>query len=176
MPKIQFTTTDGATGEYELNQERMSVGRADDNHIVIPDGSVSSHHGEFSFDGASWLFTDTGSTNGTKVGGERVDTVQLQSSPFFVLGSVECAYIADEAAHSQSAASNSQWEEEAPATYSTPVAAGGYGSRPLDRSARVGFGPHKKEKDGSRSALMFLGVLGCLACLAAIFVSMKMGA
>ncbi len=173
MPKIQFTTTDGATGEYELNQERMSVGRADDNQIVIPDGSVSSHHGEFSFDGASWLFTDTGSTNGTKVGGERVDAVQLQSTPSFVLGSVECAYIADEAAPAES---GGQWEEEAPASYSAPVAAGGYGSRQIDRSARVGFGPHKKEKDGARSALMFLGVLGCLACLAAIFVSMKMGA
>jgi predicted component of type VI protein secretion system len=174
MPKIQFTTTDGTTGEYELNQERMSVGRADDNQIVIPDGSVSSHHGEFTFDGASWAFTDTGSTNGTKVGGERVESIPLQASTAFVMGSVECAFICDDAGATKAQAS---WEaEESPPSPAVSFSVSSSGNRSINRPARVGFGPHKKEKDGGRSMLMLLGVVGCLACLAAIFLSMKMGA
>jgi pSer/pThr/pTyr-binding forkhead associated (FHA) protein len=177
MPKIQFTTTDGTTGEYELNQERMSVGRADDNHIVIPDGSVSSHHGEFTFDGSSWAFTDTGSTNGTKIGGERVESIPLYSNTGFVMGSVECAFISDEAASSGASESQASWEaEESPPSRAASFSASSSGSRAINRSARVGFGPHKKAKDASRTMLMLLGVVGCLACLAAIFISMKMGA
>ena len=65
MAKIQFTTPEGQSGEVELSAERLTLGRADDNSIVIAHESVSSHHGEFVFDGASWVFNDLGSTNGT---------------------------------------------------------------------------------------------------------------
>ena len=172
MPKIQYTTTDGTTGEVELDQERMSIGRSDDNNIVIPDGSVSSHHAEVSFDGSSWLLTDTGSTNGTKVGGERVDAVHLDASPSFVLGSVDCVFIGD-GGGSQTA---SPVTAARSSSRSSTASSGGYASQPYDRSRRTGFGPHKKEKDSSRAMLMLLGVLGLAACGAAVFMSMKMGA
>lgn len=172
MPKIQFTTTDGATGEVELDQERMSVGRADDNNIVIPDGSVSSHHAEIAFDGSSWVLTDTGSTNGTKVGGQRVDTVNLDSAGSFVLGSVECVFIGEGGA-SQTASPVTTARSSA---RSSSTSTSGYSSQPYDRSLRTGFGPHKKEKDSSRALLILFGVLGLAACGAAIFMSLKMGA
>ena len=171
MPKIQYTTTDGATGEVELDRERMSVGRADDNHIVIPDGSVSSHHAEIAFDGTSWVLTDTGSTNGTKAGGQRVDTVNLDVSPSFALGSVECVFIGD----GGSSRTASAVTEARSSSRSSSTATGGYASQTYDRSRRTGFGPHKKEKDSSRAMVMLLGVVGLLACGAAVFMSMKMG-
>ena len=171
MPKIQYTTTDGATGEVELDQERMSVGRADDNNIVIPDGSVSSRHAEITFDGKSWLLTDVGSTNGTKVGDERVDTVNLDTVGAFVLGSVECVFIGEGGSRTASAVTAARASSRSSSTSS-----GGYSSQPYDRSRRTGFGPHKKEKDSSSAMLMLFGVLGLLACGAAVFMSMKMGA
>ena len=173
MPRIQFTTTDGATGEVELDQERLSVGRADDNHIVIPDGSVSSHHAEIAFDGSSWVLTDTGSTNGTKVGGQKVETVNLDATGAFTLGSVECVFIGDGGAASTSSSAPAA---AAPAmSRSATLSTGGYGSASYDRSLRTGFGPHKKEKDGARSALMAFGFVALLACAAAVVMATKMG-
>ena len=172
MPKIQYTTTDGATGEIELDQERMSVGRADDNNIVIPDGSVSSRHAEIAFDGSSWVLTDTGSTNGTKVGGQRVETINLDATGAFVLGSVECVFIGDGGSNQTAPAVTAARSS----SRSSPSSTGGYSSQPYDRSQRVGFGPPKKEKDSSGAMLMLLGVVGLAACGAAVFMSLKMGA
>jgi pSer/pThr/pTyr-binding forkhead associated (FHA) protein len=171
MPKIQYTTTDGATGEVELDQERMSVGRGDDNNIVIPDGSVSSRHAEITFDGKSWTLTDVGSTNGTKVGGERVDTVNLDAVGAFTLGSVECVFIGEGGSRTASAVTAARASSRSSNTSSS-----GYSSQPYDRSRRTGFGPHKKEKDSSRGMLMVFGVVGLLACVAAVLISTKMGA
>lgn len=170
MPRIQFTTTDGTTGDIELTQERVRIGRSDDNDIVVPDGSVSSHHAEASFDGASWILTDTGSTNGTKVGGARVEAVQLVAGGAFTLGSVECVFIGDEG---EAAAAAASYASSSPAA---SYSASGYSAQPCDRSRRTGFGPKVKEKNPGAAPLMALGVLALLACIAAAFLFTKMGA
>lgn len=175
MPRIQYTTTDGATGEIELSGERLTVGRADDNNIVIPDGSVSSHHGEIVFDGATWTFTDLGSTNGTKVGDSRVDTVNLAVTSAFSLGSVDCVFIGDGGEQPAAPAAPAR-EAEAPVPErSATMTSAAYGTQPYDRSLRTGFGPHKKERDAKRALLMTLGFVSLLACGAAVAVFMKMG-
>ncbi|MBX7212075.1 MAG: FHA domain-containing protein [Verrucomicrobiaceae bacterium] len=176
MPKIQYTTPDGTTGEVELDQERMTVGRADDNNIVIPDGSVSSRHAEITFDGSAWTLTDTGSTNGTKVGGERVETVNLDSTGAFTLGSVECVFLGDGGGSAGRGASAVAAARSSSRSSTASSSGGSYSSQPYDRSRRTGFGPHKKEKDSSRAMLILLGVLGLAACGAAAFMAMKMGA
>ena len=97
MARIHYTTPTGSTGEVELTAEQMTVGRADDNAIVIQDDSVSSHHGELIFDGADWTFRDLGSTNGTKIQGQLVSELSLSQSPSFTLGSVDCVFVGDDA-------------------------------------------------------------------------------
>lgn len=160
MPRIQYTTPGGATGALELTAERLTLGRADDNQLVISDDSVSSHHGEVTFDGAAWFITDLGSTNGTKVGGERVESIELAHGGSFTIGHVECVFLGDEEAAPADAGRGAA---------SRTVSSGDYGSRPYDRGLRSGFGPRAKEKNGGAGALMFLGVLGLLACGAAIY-------
>lgn len=153
MPSIQFTTPSGSSGLLEISAERMSLGRADDNQLVLADDSVSSHHGEISFDGASWIFTDLGSTNGTKINGERVEALQLADGGSFTLGDVECVFIDQEEASA------------APApTTSRTVSSGSYASRPYDRSLRTGFGPKKTVKASGSGGMIALGLLGLLAC------------
>lgn len=164
MPRIQFTTPEGASGALELDAERMSVGRADDNQLIIADDSVSSHHGEFAFDGSSWTLTDLGSTNGTKVGGSRVEHVNLASGGAFQLGNVNCVFHGDGEA-----------EEEA---YSAPTstASSGYGSAPYNGRLRTGFGPKVKQKNPGGALTTLLGVAGLLACGAAVYFAQLMGA
>ena len=56
----------GMTGRtFELNIERTTVGRVEDNTFQIADGSVSSHHAEIILRGSDILIRDLGSTNGT---------------------------------------------------------------------------------------------------------------
>ncbi len=166
MPRIQFTTPEGASGVLELDTERMTVGRADDNMLVINDESVSSHHAEFSFDGASWTLTDLGSTNGTKADGARVEAVGLGSGSVFQLGNVDCVFIGDGEEEQMSAPTM---------TVSTP-AAGGYGAQPYDRSFRRGFGPKAKEKSSGGGLHILLGVVALAACGVAVYFAKQMGA
>jgi pSer/pThr/pTyr-binding forkhead associated (FHA) protein len=166
MPRIQFTTPEGASGALELDAERMSVGRSDDNQLIIPDDSVSSHHGEFAFDGSSWTLTDLGSTNGTKVGGSRVELVNLASGAAFQLGNVNCVFLGD-----------SQEEDAYSAqTATTSSSSSGYGSAPYNGRLRTGFGPKEKKKNPGGALLTLLGVVGMLACGAAVYFAMQMGA
>jgi uncharacterized SAM-binding protein YcdF (DUF218 family) len=44
-----------------------TLGRAPDNTIVLPDGSVSAHHAAVRQDRGQWWVEDLGSTNGTAV-------------------------------------------------------------------------------------------------------------
>ncbi len=167
MPRIQFTTPEGASGTLELDAERMSVGRADDNQLIIAEDSVSSHHGEFAFDGSSWTLTDLGSTNGTKIGGSRVEHVSLTPGGAFQLGNVNCVFVGDAEA-----------EEDA---YSAPTItvsspSSGYGSHPYNGRLRKGFGPKVKQKNPGAALLMLLGVAGLLACGAAVYFANQMGA
>ncbi len=169
MARIHYTTPEGATGEVELTAESMTVGRADDNAIVISDNSVSSHHGELVFDGVDWVFNDLGSTNGTKIQGQLVTQVSLSQNPSFTLGSVDCVFIPDAS------------EEETAAAYAAgagPAAARaveGYGALPYDGSLRVGFGPKVKQKNGGGGGLLAFGVLGLIACGVAVFLFSSMG-
>ncbi len=168
MARIHYTTPEGATGEIELTAESMTVGRADDNAIVIPDGSVSSHHGELVFDGADWVFNDLGSTNGTKIQGELVTQVALTQNPSFTLGSVDCVFIPD-AGEAETAAAYSSGASAAAHTLE------GYGALPYDGSLRSGFGPKVREKKGG-GGLMLFGVLGLIACGVAVFLFSSMTA
>lgn len=169
MPRIQFTTPEGASGALELDAERMSVGRTDDNQLVIADDSVSSHHGEFTFDGNSWTLTDLGSTNGTKIDGNRVESLNLTPGGAFQLGNVNCVFLGDEAAASEEDAYS------APTiTVSTPSS--GYGSHPYNGRLRKGFGPKVKQKNPGGGLLILLGIAALGACGAAVYFATEMGA
>lgn len=165
MPRIQFTTPDGASGALELDAERMTLGRSDDNQLVISDDSVSSHHGEVTFDGASWTLTDLGSTNGTKLGGSRVEAISLAPGTAFQLGNVNCTFVGDGEEASYSAPT---------ITVSTPSS--GYGSHPYNSKLRSGFGPKAKEKNPGGGLLTLLGVVALLACGVAVYFATQMGA
>lgn len=164
MPSIQYTTPSGSSGLLDITAERMSLGRAGDNQLVIADDSVSSHHGEVAFDGATWIFSDLGSTNGTKISGERVEALQLAHGGSFTLGDVECVFIADEETSAPEPGGGS----------SRTVSSGSLASRPYDRSARTGFGPRKAEKGAGSGGMIALGFLGLLACGAAIYFATQL--
>jgi hypothetical protein len=62
-----------------LEMETVTVGRADDNDLVLRDPKVSRYHAQLAPEGSAWRVVDLGSTNGTRVNGKRVGQAILAS-------------------------------------------------------------------------------------------------
>lgn len=68
-----------ATGQYYLLDRPLTIGRADDNDIIILTALVSSHHARINNLGDAWLLDDLHSTNGTLLNDVKVTTPQRLS-------------------------------------------------------------------------------------------------
>ncbi|TLD68742.1 FHA domain-containing protein [Phragmitibacter flavus] len=197
MPKIRINTTDGSTLEFELEAERYRIGRAQDNDLVVPDGSVSSYHGEIFVTPNGIDFHDLGSTNGTHVNGQRVEKASLSHGEEFRIGSCPVVYEGDAPASAPASADEgsapaptSIYEDDAsepdfsnesagsgwePATVTNSAAAiTGLGATPCPAHMRQGFGPKAKKKQAG-SGLMILGILGIVSCIAGVVMILQMG-
>lgn len=76
----------------------VTMGRAENNDLVIPDGRVSKFHAYFRLLGDRWLLTDANSTNGTRVDGVLVAperSIELRSgSTLEFAGDVRATFLA----------------------------------------------------------------------------------
>lgn len=89
MPKLVILNQ-GMTGRtFEVNVERNTVGRVEDNTFQIADPSVSSHHAEILLQGPDIFIRDTGSTNGTFINGEKITEAVLKPGQTLRFGQVE---------------------------------------------------------------------------------------
>ena len=71
---------------FDLAKGQVTLGRASDNFIVIDDDTVSGHHAVIRFAAGMFQLTDTDSTNGTYVNGERISQSILKSGDIVRLG------------------------------------------------------------------------------------------
>jgi pSer/pThr/pTyr-binding forkhead associated (FHA) protein len=55
MARLTIQSSSGETKTQELTGDRISIGRHEDNTIVISDASVSGHHAEIIRDGGKWI-------------------------------------------------------------------------------------------------------------------------
>jgi DNA-binding NtrC family response regulator len=89
---IQVMVLSGsAKGTARPLGDRLCIGKAPDNDLVLSDDTVSRHHCELTRTGSGVRVRDLGSTNGTKVGGARVSEAILQSGAVLKVGEVELA-------------------------------------------------------------------------------------
>lgn len=75
--------------------ERFSIGRARNNDVALPDGSVSKLHAYAFIDAGATSLQDAGSRNGTFVKGRRLvpnDKVRLAAGDEVTFGRVEMAF------------------------------------------------------------------------------------
>jgi ABC-type multidrug transport system ATPase subunit/pSer/pThr/pTyr-binding forkhead associated (FHA) protein len=74
------------TAQVPLGSAVVSIGRAKDNTIVIPEGQVSAHHARLSPSGDGWVLEDLGSKNGTFLDGERISRRLVRNGSEILVG------------------------------------------------------------------------------------------
>ena len=80
----------GMTGRtFDVNVERTTVGRIEENTFQIADASVSSRHAEILLHGTELLVRDLNSTNGTFINGEKISEAVLLPGQVLRFGQVD---------------------------------------------------------------------------------------
>jgi hypothetical protein len=74
---LRVTARDGSERTIEVDGTPLTVGRASDNGLVLGDSRVSRHHARLQARRGTLVFTDLGSTNGSRLNGVRVDECAL---------------------------------------------------------------------------------------------------
>jgi len=84
-------------GEYELNQERLTIGRKPDNDIPIDNLAVSGKHALVITILDDSFLEDLGSTNGSYVNGKLVKKHALKDGDVIAIGKHELKYVNEHA-------------------------------------------------------------------------------
>jgi len=94
MATLTISTSEGEVS-YDLTAPHLTLGRSDDNSIVVDDESISSNHAEIIMnDDGDFEVTDLGSTNGVKVGGTRIEgATVLEHGASVMFGHVQASYL-----------------------------------------------------------------------------------
>jgi len=93
MAKLVLSMNGVIQGEYELNQERLTIGRKLDNDIPIDNLAVSSKHALILTILDDSFLEDLGSTNGSYVNGKLVKKHALKDGDVIAIGKHELKYI-----------------------------------------------------------------------------------
>ncbi len=72
--------------EVQLEHTVTALGRAPDNHIILPLPYVSLRHGRFDYEDTRWTYADLGSTNGTFINGHKAQQAQLHHGDVLRIG------------------------------------------------------------------------------------------
>ncbi|MEL6712564.1 MAG: FHA domain-containing protein, partial [Planctomycetota bacterium] len=98
---------------FEFEGEAV-VGRVPAADVTLDEGSVSRRHARVSQDpDGAWRVEDIGSSNGTFVGGERVESAALEDGDVFRVGAVELRFRADAPVASGAGGTRAEEAEEA---------------------------------------------------------------
>ena len=97
MAKLVLSLNGVVQGEYELNKERVTIGRKPDNDIPIDNLAVSGKHALIISILDDSFLEDLGSTNGSYVNGKLVKKHALKNGDVVSIGKHELKYINEHA-------------------------------------------------------------------------------
>ena len=89
MAKLVILTQGLSGRAHELNVDRTTIGRVEDNMFQIAEASISSHHCEVLLRGSDVVIKDLNSTNGTFINDQPVTESVLKPGQILRLGTVE---------------------------------------------------------------------------------------
>lgn len=146
----------------EVDRDEVSIGRSQDNTIVIEDAAVSGRHCSVLRQEDGYLLRDNGSTNGTRLNSRDVKESRLRPKDIIRVGSVEFMFDAEEAGQIESAALDATEVEIDPG----PAAA------PQSFDSISPFGARKEGGKGWWYILIVLVGILALAAVALLFFNL----
>lgn len=84
--RLRVTVPDGGVHTCEFDGSELTIGRAADNDLVLPDGRVSRHHARLTGRRGTIIYLDLGSTNGSRVNGAAISELVLGEGDRIELG------------------------------------------------------------------------------------------
>jgi len=153
MAQLTFVLDDGQKILVPLT-EHMTIGRWEDNDVVVDDERVSKHHAELvlNADGSIQLF-DSNSTAGTFVNGERVRSQTLNHGDKLAFGPLTAVLdLADHAANGTPTAASAGSETQALITHQ-PVKADKIATRKRHKGGRQATPPAAELPNGQQTEL-----------------------
>ncbi len=100
--KLKIISEKGKGKIFDLDGERISVGRGAENEIVLNDASVSRRHCLFEKRGEAYFVTDLGSLNGTSVNKVDADQTRLSNGDKINVGDFTFRFSTDDFAEESS--------------------------------------------------------------------------
>lgn len=97
MGKLVLSMNGVVQGEYELDKERVTIGRKPDNDIQIDNLAVSGKHSLIITVLDDSFLEDLGSTNGTYVNGKLIKKHALKNGDVVAIGKHELKYVNEHA-------------------------------------------------------------------------------
>lgn len=96
MPKILIHYPDGTSAKFGLNGKVFTIGRAENNDIILRDGASSSYHAVLKLtDSGDFAVSDLESTNHTRVNGQIITTLTLMNGDVIQFGDTQAIYESD---------------------------------------------------------------------------------
>lgn len=96
MAKLILTFNKQVIKEYPFAKDSITMGRQDDNTIVIDNLAVSGYHAKIDKLGGEYILTDLQSTNGTFVNDQKVVSHKLSHGDNIVIGKHVILFVATE--------------------------------------------------------------------------------
>ena len=84
-PRLSVNTPEG-TREFSLLKDVLTLGRGEDNDVVVPAEAVSRHHARLTRSGDGFVVTDLGSTNGLNIDGRVIPEIRLGPGEHVCIG------------------------------------------------------------------------------------------
>ncbi len=78
MPYIRLYTGNTLKQQWEISDQPLTIGRADDNVVTLPDAGVSKYHARIERHGKHYVIIDENSANGVYVNGTKVSEHNLK--------------------------------------------------------------------------------------------------
>jgi TolB protein len=163
FPHLMMTAGAQIGKEISLRED-LGIGRAEDNELKLFDPQVSRHHARIAREGASYILTDLGSSNGTLVDGVRITAPHvLRSGERIAIGDAELVYLGP----------GQDFEE----TITMPLRAGGADREQRTRTAPMPAPspsprPMPVSRDTGRGVTVALILVGVVVVLAAVAVAL----
>ena len=145
---------------YELTEDLYTIGRTENREVCIPDGTISSHHCNIErLEDGTYIAKDMGSTNGTRVNGDRITERVLSNSDILQVGGIEILYDCED--KTSTASLNTQTGIDLTATT---------GSMDVQQMSTLSPFEDKSGGGKDKSKLIFMVIIGILVLVVVVLI------